>query len=1022
MLAMNSVRTPDSKLVAEIEPWLRRATPGTMDHPEETRRCELIKARLFGAVFAAPRLGRYRLMERVGQGAMGIVYAAYDEQLDRKVAIKSFARREIDPHGAQRFALEARAMARLSHPNVVQIYEVVDDGEDLYLAMEFVDGHTLESWRTAHPRTASEVVQAFVEAGRGLAAAHTVGVVHRDFKPENVMVGADGRVRVTDFGLARACAHVETFAAANGVAVATANGLGDNLTITGSVLGTPAYMSPEQHRGEPVDHRSDQFSFCVALLEALVDEPPFSGRTMAELAVAKSEGRLAHPQMLDRIHPRWSRALRRGLSPLVDERYSSMGSLLAELELVDANRRRRRRVILGSLVGIGLTAGTIHIVAAPGHCTRAGEGLGDVWNPGVEQRVLARIESTRAPYAVDAGRGVVQALNRYVATWEGSAEASCERTHVDATQSMADLDRHAGCMATLGRELAGLIDDLEVADPRLVERAIAEIEQLVHPRRCDLLVQKPGRRLELNSADDGARLLVESLLVQARSAQRFGRFGRGRELAERSVRQAQSTGDAALVAEARFVLAGITIEAGDIEAGTEGYLETADTAEGVGRDDVLADAWFALIDIAKDRLRDVDRAGQWIRRAAAVTERLGDDQPRVARLHRARASVHVMRGELDAARAELETALALVRRAMPASLALPQTLVELGGVVSVQGDKRQALEIYSDARLAYVRELGAWHPRVAAVSFNEALIHADVGDRDMATGGFQRALDIYQRAYGADSLDVGSVHYAWATADLAIGALESAANHAARAEEIYRGRLPDDHLDLADVAAARGSVALQLGRVDEAIESFSRALIIADQHADSYPEYREVYRTGIGEAKLADGLLHDALAVFDEVLGQLDTLGQRDGLFSLSAWRGRGQALRQLNRRADAMAAFERADAILLENPGQLLEQAHVDWGLAQILVDDSTTAAGAFERARRAKQGFLQLGSHWRATVELIDRWLEYNTRSALSSAATQTVNEKRSKRHVHRKNQASDRSHGRPAAGDLQRNTRDG
>ncbi len=307
------------------------------------------------------RADRYRLTEILGTGAMGVVFRAHDPTLQRDVALKSL--HVQDAHTRQRFIHEARAMARLSHPNVVQVFDVVRAerrGEEpqCLLAMELVEGQTLERW-LATPRSWSEIRDAFVAAGRGLAAAHGAGLVHRDFKPANVIVGCDGRVRVTDFGLSvSADERAATLEDEPEDATASlSRPLGTAITCPGVVVGTPAYMAPEQHRGAPLGPAADQFAFCAALFEALFDERPFDGRSCRELSQQKHAG--AHrPARGARPVPSWlRRAVLRGLHPDPSRRFSSMLELLAALGGPAVQRRSLRSVRLGvllSLLGSGL--------------------------------------------------------------------------------------------------------------------------------------------------------------------------------------------------------------------------------------------------------------------------------------------------------------------------------------------------------------------------------------------------------------------------------------------------------------------------------------------------------------------------------------------------------------------------------------------------------------------------------------------------------------------------------------------
>jgi tetratricopeptide (TPR) repeat protein/predicted Ser/Thr protein kinase len=323
-------------------------------------------------------IGRFVVLRKLGEGGMGVVVAAFDEALDRKLAIK--LRHGLlggdDELVRARMLREAQAMARLSHPNVVQIYEVGEHEGQLYVAMEFVRGQTLREWQAAGARRWPETVAMYMQAAQGLAAAHAAGIVHRDFKPENVLVGEDGRARVLDFGLARGSGSSEAARRAEAEPAARAGPLAP-LTQAGVLMGTPAYMSPEQFLDAPTGPASDQFAFCVALYEAVLGALPFGGETWQELAAHVVGGeRVPEPDAPE--VPDWLRqALRRGMALAPEDRYPSMEALLAELTArvaPDGTERRpqRRRwpalalggALAASVLALGLRAGAPPAVAA----------------------------------------------------------------------------------------------------------------------------------------------------------------------------------------------------------------------------------------------------------------------------------------------------------------------------------------------------------------------------------------------------------------------------------------------------------------------------------------------------------------------------------------------------------------------------------------------------------------------------------------------------------------------------------
>jgi serine/threonine protein kinase len=301
------------------------------------------------------KVGRYLILTTLGTGGMGVVFSAYDPQLDRKVALKLLrAGITYNTKDARtRLRREAQAIAQLSHPNVVNVYDVGETEEgDLYIAMEFVEGDTLSQWLKKYPRTWREIVDVFLQAARGVIAAHGVGLLHRDFKPDNVLVGGDGRVRVTDFGLARSV-MVPLLPERGDTKVPTVAALNVDLTATGTVLGTPRYMAPEQLVGPDIDARGDQFSFCVALYEALYGQHPLPGATSVSM-LEKGDSAFPPPE-LPKVPGEIGKAVMRGLEKDRAKRFPSMGALVSEL--MPAPKRAPARYAVAALASLVLLGG-----------------------------------------------------------------------------------------------------------------------------------------------------------------------------------------------------------------------------------------------------------------------------------------------------------------------------------------------------------------------------------------------------------------------------------------------------------------------------------------------------------------------------------------------------------------------------------------------------------------------------------------------------------------------------------------
>ncbi|HVZ73445.1 MAG TPA: protein kinase, partial [Polyangia bacterium] len=320
-------------------------------------------------------IGRYVVLDLVGHGAMGEVYAAFDPQLNRKIALKLLkagAAGADTATASRRMLREAKAIARLSHPNIVVVHDAGTIDERVFIAMEFVEGQTVSEWLRTARRDRREILDVFRAAGRGLVAAHAAGLVHRDFKPQNVMVASDGAVRVMDFGLA---SESDDAAAVDGTAMVDAPALdgtvGAAMTRTGTLLGTPAYMAPEQFLTQPADARSDQFSFCVALYEALYGERPFEGETVLELARRVGEGRVRDAPARSGVPSRLRRILLRGLRRARDERFPSMEALLAELARdPEKERRRVMAAVAGAAALLVVGAVVARTVQRPGALCR----------------------------------------------------------------------------------------------------------------------------------------------------------------------------------------------------------------------------------------------------------------------------------------------------------------------------------------------------------------------------------------------------------------------------------------------------------------------------------------------------------------------------------------------------------------------------------------------------------------------------------------------------------------------------
>jgi len=436
------------------------------------------------------RIGRLQIQERLGAGGMGVVCAAHDEALERRVAVKlirnTYASRRRAEEERRRLLREARAMARLSHPNVVEVYDAGTIDTHVYLSMELVVGQTLKQWLSAETRSWTEILAVFAQAGRGIAAAHGVGLVHRDFKPSNVLVARGGRVRVTDFGLARSARLGPTHVRTSSVPVGVEEWARDErTTLTGSdfAVGTPAYMPPEQHsRDSEPDVRADQFAFCAALYEALYGVRPFEGENAVALYIAKRDEDVVPPRVdAPRIPRRIHRAVMRGLSADPQRRWSSMAELLDNLRSVAPRRRRRLAFgLCGALVALASVGGIDHALASVEHAGPSGARARDA-SSSVERPVpvLLRDRMVEAEVLYDAANYPRAAVLAQEALAEARSEA-LPRWEARASLVLGGIRMAQG---DVERARTRLTDALHIAeaqgDDRLAARAASQLGLLL---------------------------------------------------------------------------------------------------------------------------------------------------------------------------------------------------------------------------------------------------------------------------------------------------------------------------------------------------------------------------------------------------------------------------------------------------------------------------------------------------------------------------------------------------------------
>ncbi len=514
---------------------------------------------------------RYVPIGELGRGGMGVVERAYDPTLQREVALKVLRTDSMDEEHERRMVREARAMARLSHPNVVAVYDVeLDSSMGVLMVMEYVPGGTLRQWLRDQERSWSSIVDAFVQAGRGLAAGHDKGILHRDFKPSNVLVASDGIFKVTDFGIAKFSFIPDArMLTRSGNLAPPSHG---ELTHGDAIMGTPRYMAPEQHQSRSLDARADQYAFCVALWEALAGAPPFEGSDLDQLLERKRRGPPAWPTGRD-APAAVARALARGLAVDPAQRWPSMKVLLEQL-VRDHHRQRNISLALGAMLMAGGAVYGVGQLTREPPCADAEDQLAEVWGPSAAQQVRAAIEGTGASYAAQAWAGVDARLGAYGQAWVEQHTQTCEATKVHETQSSEVMALRMACLEQGRASLDAVVEQLRTVDAQTVEHVPSIVAGVSWLGRCEDVdsLWTEQHRPESGVSDDVAALRAE--LWRADAERRAGRAQASLRIMESVVSRAEPLEFEPLLSSVRLRL-GESLQAMGRYADAEAEMERA---------------------------------------------------------------------------------------------------------------------------------------------------------------------------------------------------------------------------------------------------------------------------------------------------------------------------------------------------------------------------------------------------------------------------------------------------------------
>lgn len=914
------------------------------------------------------QVGEYIVLDRLGAGGMGVVYAAYDGKLDRKVALKVL-RANYDAEtfevARERMLGEGRALGKLSHPNVVAVHDVGCVDGEVYLAMELVDGQTVTQWRHVRNRRWSEVVAVFGAIADGLAAVHDAGLVHRDVKPDNVLVDRLGRARVTDFGLARphGISTPSLELAERAVVSDSQAATRTDLTQTGARLGTPAYMAPEQLRGESATALSDQFSYCVALWESLYGRRPFRGENWVSLVLSVNNGEIDEPPegATGREVPQWLRRIvERGLAKDPDERWPSMRALRVALEAGDPQRHRRRTVMLLVAVGGLAAAGAGAFVAdraaherAIADCDAAGAAIESDWNDTRRSDVVTAFAQVDAKAGADE---LTAALDRYAEGWAEQRREVCMAANVERTLSADLAQRSVTCLEGGRIGFGSTVDVFAEADEVVVARAMRSVEGISDPTRC----RDEHRLLSLPPLPDDPQLraavqTVRDDLWRTHALEQTGRYDEGLAIAQTALQDARPTQDLPTLSNAHYRVAVFLEKKGQYEAAVEEWSASFRAAALAGDDQRAAEAASALAFTEGHQLAHHDAGIRWAELAGVYLERQGmthtlteanrldvlavlyeskgryDDsvQTHLRSLELRRdvageghtslaygqanlAGVLQAKGDLEGARERLEASLKIFEDKLGASN--PTTghvLNMLGGVLAKLGEYDEAARRLAQVEGIWVDALGADHPDVGDV-YNAQ------GDLARSQAKFDEALKLHVKALANHRAALSERHPTiahtankLAQVQAIVGRTEDAKRNFELAEDLLRDA---DDGDLDGVGRAHhglGTLALAAGDLKRARDHFERSSIAFERHEAKHEKWLHRCKLGLGQVTFAEGDREGGSAMVAALIG--------DATVASSV---RATALAWQTRTAEdpsvAEAARERALALAADGSAEL--------------------------------------------------------------------------------------------------------
>ena len=824
--------------------------------------------------------GHFRIERWLGAGGMGVVHLARDTELERDVALKV----HLDPSrpdAVERLAHEARAMAKLAHPNVLVVHEVGTFEDRLWVAMEYVDGGTAGEWLAERPRRWTEILDMYCAAAEGLAAAHEVGIVHRDFKPDNVLIGRDGRVRVADFGLARSFTQHD---------ITATQPLHD--TRVSEVAGTPAYMAPEQFRPGNVGPAADQWALCVALWQALHGAPPYGDRPTWSLT---PDDRPLQPTRTN--GPAWlRRVLHKGVAVEPADRHPDLRALLDVIARLRTRRSRWRRgsLLAASALVAGWMGLAFGIRSSSDPCAKDDPRTAHTWSEARRERIAAAFQRV-GPLGPQTWARTAPRIDEYVSSWQDEVRHACRSLPSDARASAST------CFDQALARVDGLLRAWEQATLGLVEHAFTHLDTLDDPQLCSV------SRVHVASFDPRARTEVAE--VRAELDALSLRLSDGPiEDAESTIHHALALADTwaddTLRAQAFATRAGLRLVEGRPAAAADECREAFWAARRVDHASTAVQAASQLAWLLALELGRVEQGLEWSRHARVEVER-----GRVAAHHDAR--LDMLEGLIHGRLGRYEESLAFLRAALDKQRRHGSTVeraraeAALADALDRAGRSSEAIPHFESALAVLRQAVGPAHPDVANMLTNMGLALGALGRFDHASAAHAESISILERIFGRTHMNLAGPQLNLGIALGAADRLDEAVDALERALEITKETRPDDHEDMALILAASGWLEERRGHYAAALQHFEQAL---EYNREALPSNHPELAVNLAQIGGALQGLGDAPRAREQFVASIDhwrTTGP-DHPRSAVAWIGLAEIELELGRSAEARTAAER--------------------------------------------------------------------------------------------------------------------